>query len=365
MSQIEALMYAALGFVVALLLVFAFGRGVWSLSNFYAKRKREKDVPASMLEIEAEKNQLRAEHAVMARKLETGTEDMRAKVITQMAEVSRHRNRVLNMSEDLDKATVDLESQKQEAASFAIRVTDLENELADGKKALESLHEAVSERDTRIAELENALSTNQKTLADMRELAREREEQIDNLTAALENTAKTLEEASGQKTDLERRLATERTRQAEIANRLSVNTDNPLVVVKSKLADTPATRRIHDLAERALAERKSEDVTGEDSTTEAEETEVAASAHGKASRPRMPAGLPRPANQIAGAQQPNEFKSLITQARRTLAVDANAPANSKTGKGGRASAIENVVSLAQRIRAMQKKSDEKLSKELK
>lgn len=367
MSQIEALMYVALGFVLALLLVFAFGRGVWSMSNFYAKRKREKDVPASMMELEAEKNQLRAEHAVMARKLEAGTEDMRAKVVTQMAEVSRHRNRVLNMSETLDKATGDLETHKQEVASFATRIDDLESELADGKKALSSLHEAVSERDTRINELETALSTHERTIVDMRELARAREEQIENLTTALENTARTLEEASDQKTDLEHRLETEQLRQSEIAARRPVNSDNPLAVVKSKLADTPAKRRIHDLAERALAERviggTSSDQDSSTETAEAENNETAAMS-ANTTRPRVPAGLPRPANLVPGAQQPNEFKSLITQARRTLAVDANAPGRGKPAKG-RASAIENVVSLAQRIRAMQKKSDEKLTKDLK
>jgi cell division protein FtsB len=129
MTKTEALMLVALGFLLALMLVFAFGRSIWTASNLYAKRLREKDLPAAMLELQAERDKLRADAARMSRKLEVGTESMSTKVVTQMAEVSRHRDRLLNMADQVSRNDEELSRAAAENLDLTQQVNSLTREL--------------------------------------------------------------------------------------------------------------------------------------------------------------------------------------------------------------------------------------------
>jgi cell division protein FtsB len=141
MSKIEALMLVALGFLLALMLVFAFGRSIWTASNLYAKRQREKDMPAAMLELQAERDKLRADNARMARKLEVGTDAMSTKVVTQMAEVSRHRDRLLTLSEQAGKSDEEMSRVLSENSDLASQVSELTRELDAQHKVISQLQQ--------------------------------------------------------------------------------------------------------------------------------------------------------------------------------------------------------------------------------
>jgi small-conductance mechanosensitive channel len=145
MTKIEALMLVSLGFLLALMLVFVFGRSVWTASNLYAKRKLEKDMPAAMLELQAERDELRAEYARMARKLEVGTETMAAQVVAQKAEVSRHRNRILNMAEQVGENDNALTQTAHENIDLTQQVSALSRELDEQQKIINLLRDELAQ----------------------------------------------------------------------------------------------------------------------------------------------------------------------------------------------------------------------------
>ena len=63
----------------------------------------QRKVPGTVSELQTERDSMRAENAMMARKLEVRTGEMKAKLAEQAAEVSRHRNRIETLVADLAK----------------------------------------------------------------------------------------------------------------------------------------------------------------------------------------------------------------------------------------------------------------------
>ena len=363
MSQVEALMYVALGAVLALIMVFAFGRTVWSLSTLYAKRKRDKDLPATMLELQAEKNRLRAENAMMNRKLEVGTEEMKAQVVTQMAEVNRHRNRLMGMSETLEENTAELESKTAEAAALQQGLDEALNDLAEHKKMIGTLQDTLAERDRAIVEHEVIVSEKNEFIGARNTRLRELEAEVERLTDLLDTTVRALEESNQHAADLETRLLDMKmdaaetmaaaTREAEESSELPVmqppNNTQPFNNFETR-------RRIAEIAAKAAAGNASAPPRTNPKVTRRGPNMQAPASNGRR-------------NNEADAGQPNEFKSLIAEARGVLTQSVQSGDKSAAGKekpaAAKSSAVANVVSLAQRIRALQKKNDDKLTKDLK
>ena len=94
MSQIETIMLVTLGFAVAALIALFLGRMIWSYALGLGKRRMQRSAPASMAELQADRDRLRAEYAMLARKLELRLDDLKTRLAEQTAEVSRNRNRI-------------------------------------------------------------------------------------------------------------------------------------------------------------------------------------------------------------------------------------------------------------------------------
>ena len=60
MSQTESLLLVALGFALALVLAMIFGFAIWSSANRWASYKRKREVPTTILDMQAEREALRA-----------------------------------------------------------------------------------------------------------------------------------------------------------------------------------------------------------------------------------------------------------------------------------------------------------------
>ncbi len=101
MSQTETLLLVALGFAFALVLAMIFGFAIWSAANRWAAFKRRREVPTTILDMQAEREGLRAQYAMAARRLEFLVEEARSQAAEKTAQVNRHRNRTIVMSKDL------------------------------------------------------------------------------------------------------------------------------------------------------------------------------------------------------------------------------------------------------------------------
>jgi hypothetical protein len=94
MSQTETLLLVVLGFSLATLIALFVGRLLWSAALKLGARRMQKQVPSTLVGLQTERDRLRAEYAMLAQRMETRLEATRLKMAEQMAEVSRHRNRL-------------------------------------------------------------------------------------------------------------------------------------------------------------------------------------------------------------------------------------------------------------------------------
>ncbi len=87
--MIESLMYAAIGFLIAVLLGLAAIPLVHNRAVRLTMRQLEGGLPSSMAELQAEKDALRAELAMAIRRLEITNEQLRTRLARQMVRLSQ------------------------------------------------------------------------------------------------------------------------------------------------------------------------------------------------------------------------------------------------------------------------------------
>jgi chromosome segregation ATPase len=94
-------------------------------------------VPGTVSELQTERDSMRAENAMMARKLEVRMGEMKAKLAEQAAEVSRHRNRIEILAADL--------AQRDKAdAGLRTEITRLEEQVATYEGLISQRTDSVS-----------------------------------------------------------------------------------------------------------------------------------------------------------------------------------------------------------------------------
>jgi chromosome segregation ATPase len=131
--MIEPIMFVGIGFLVAGLLVIGVIPLVHSRAVRLTMRRLEALTPLSMAEIQADKDQLRAEFAMSTRRLEMSVEQMKAKTTGQLAEIGKKSEAVGRLKLELGEKT---------AALFALEAK--EKQLTDDLHSLRSELEAKS-----------------------------------------------------------------------------------------------------------------------------------------------------------------------------------------------------------------------------
>ncbi len=132
-------MLIALGFALAFIVVLLFGRVVWNMAMRLGARRQAKQIPVAMLELQADRDRLRADHAMMSRKLELRLEDIKSRMTEQMAEVSRHRNRVQSMMADIERRDETLKIRDREVAALNAQLEMSKADLAACYDTIEKL----------------------------------------------------------------------------------------------------------------------------------------------------------------------------------------------------------------------------------
>jgi chromosome segregation ATPase len=139
---IESVMVFALGFLAATLISLLIIPAVNARAERLARRRAEALFPMSISELTAEKDHLRAEFAVLQRKLERRAEDALA---------VKHQS-----LEELGRRAVRIESLETQLAERDRTISDLEQDLAETRK---SLAETVAELDSTRTSLSGARDT--------------------------------------------------------------------------------------------------------------------------------------------------------------------------------------------------------------
>ncbi|NNF78460.1 MAG: hypothetical protein HKN05_10570, partial [Rhizobiales bacterium] len=141
MSQIETIMLFALGFILAALIAMFLGRGLWNYGVKIGQRRMQKLSPLSITEVQADRDRLRAEYAVMTRKLELRLDDLKDRMAEQMAEVSRNKTRIEDLHAEIDERDQLLAERESESANLKAKFEPLETELAARTASIQQLKE--------------------------------------------------------------------------------------------------------------------------------------------------------------------------------------------------------------------------------
>ncbi|MCA0432797.1 MAG: hypothetical protein LCH46_05995 [Proteobacteria bacterium] len=126
MSETESLLLLGFGFAAALVVAMVFGYAIWAAANRWADRKRKLEVPSLILDLQAEREALRAQNAMTARRLEFELEQSRDQAAEFAAEVTRHRNRAILFAKTLQAK----DSEILTLRSLATELTDETNRRA-------------------------------------------------------------------------------------------------------------------------------------------------------------------------------------------------------------------------------------------
>jgi len=210
--MIEWLMFGALGFLLGCLVALMLAPPLWNRAVKLTTRKLEATMPMSLNDIQADKDQLRAEFAIDLRKVEVALEKAKEKATRELIEANKRRVEVAVMNTDLAAAKAQL--QENENANRVLqqtikrRLPDLDSRLKAAKKALAELESVNAELRTTVASQSEALKTARTTLHNQRS-------DIERLRAALESGGGTAMRGMG-KTDA-RSLAESQRLSAELS----------------------------------------------------------------------------------------------------------------------------------------------------
>src|SRR5215469_11323274 len=101
--MIEAIMYFGIGFLCASLLGLVIIPLVHNRAVRLTHRRVEAATPLSIAEIQADKDQLRAEFAMATRRLELSIEQLKARSTGQLSELGRQAEAITLLKSDLDE----------------------------------------------------------------------------------------------------------------------------------------------------------------------------------------------------------------------------------------------------------------------
>jgi chromosome segregation ATPase len=154
MSQTETILLILLGFSLGALIALFFGRFIWNLGLRFGARRMRKQVPSTVAGLQTERDQLRAEFAMLSQRLSARLEEAKLSAAEQMAEVTRHRNRVDMLVAEQAEKDRSLAALQAEAADAIQRTARIEADLATANETIATLQKEIAERNAVIAEMQ-------------------------------------------------------------------------------------------------------------------------------------------------------------------------------------------------------------------
>ena len=225
--MVEPIMYLAIGFLISTLLGLMVVPLVHNRAVRLTTRRLEAATPLSMAEIQADKDQLRAEFAMAMRRLEMTVEQLRNTTTSQLAELGKKTDAINRLklelseksaaifaletrekalqeeqrttTEELESRSRRLHTAEQELAAKQAELARLSSELSDRTMAAESRQVEIVALRSQIESLQNRAAGAEKDFTTTRQ-------RLDEQRDASETAARELAEARGQVESLSARL---------------------------------------------------------------------------------------------------------------------------------------------------------------
>jgi len=209
--MIEPAMYLAIGFLVAILCALMVVPLVHNRAVRLTTRRLEAATPLSMAEIQADKDQLRAEFAMSARRLEMSVDQLKNKTTSQLAELGKKSDAINRMKIEIGEknATIFSLEAREKAVKEQLRAT--EEEFAVKTEALRTAEKALTDKQGELARINMELD-------DRSQVAESRQAELIAVRAQIEELKTRVGDAEQEFATTQTRLAHER-RDSEVATR--------------------------------------------------------------------------------------------------------------------------------------------------
>src|SRR5215218_2632753 len=247
--MIEPIMYLAIGFLVSMLFGLMIVPLVHNRAVRLTTRRLEAATPLSMAEIQADKDQLRAEFAMSARRLEMSVDQLKNKTTSQLAELGKKSDAINRMKIELGEknATIFALEAREKAVKEQLRATEeefntktaalraAELALTDKQGELAKINSELSDRSmmaesrqvelvavrTQIEELKNRVGDAEKEFAATQARLAQEKTDSENATRELTDARGRVENLSQRVTDLDRQLIIQVKEAEMLSNRVN------------------------------------------------------------------------------------------------------------------------------------------------
>ena len=181
--MIDIAIYGALGFLLGCLLGLVLAPPLWNRAVRLTTRKLEATMPMSLAEIQADKDQLRAEFAVEIRRVEGALEKAKDKAARELIAANKRRVEISLLTNELTAATARL--QEKENANRVLEQT-IRRRLPDLDNRLKTAKDVINELESANNDLRNTVAAQSDGLKNARAMVNSQREEIDRLRGSLE-----------------------------------------------------------------------------------------------------------------------------------------------------------------------------------
>ncbi len=252
--MIEPIMYFGIGFLVAGLIGLVLVPLVHNRATRLAAKRFEAATPVSMSEIQADKDQLRAEFAMSTRRLEMSVEQLKARTTGQLSELGKKTEAITRLKSDLGEKTAVIFALEAREKALREQIRASEEEIAVKTNTMHETARTLSDKEAelakRSAELgdQNFLSDSQRVeIIALRTQVEALRGQIDRLEVEVKDAEDGLTRVRRDADAATRELDTEREKSEGLGHRVTA-------LERQLLAQTTEaellSRRVQDLEAR-------------------------------------------------------------------------------------------------------------------
>jgi chromosome segregation ATPase len=258
--MIEPIMYFGIGFLIAALIGLVIVPLVHNRAVRLTMRRLEAATPLSLAEIQADKDQLRAEFAMSTRRLELSVEQLKSKSTSQLAELGKKSDAINRLKMELGEKTATIFALEARDKALRDQLRATEEEFAVKTSTMLEAQRALSEKEAELARVTSLLTEHSQTEDTKRA-------EIDGLRAQVDTLKERLSHADSElkivevRRDAERvelkaatqELAEERGKVENLGRRVA-ELEEALVVQRTEAE--MLSRRAHDLETRLTEQTK-------------------------------------------------------------------------------------------------------------
>lgn len=258
--MIEPIMFFGIGFLIASLFGLVLIPLVHNRAVRLTMRRLEAATPLSMAEIQADKDQLRAEFAMSTRRLELSVEQMKSRTTSQLAELGKKTDAINRMKVELGEKTAAIFSleAREKSLKDQLHATEAEHSVKIG--ALREAERMLSDKQAELAKVSADLGERSATADSQRVEATALRVQVDALKERVTGHEREAHEI-GDRLVRERKDAAAATAElAEARGKVEKLSDRVMELERALVAQTTEAevlgRRVQELEARMVEQTK-------------------------------------------------------------------------------------------------------------